>query len=110
MGFITSLKSMTNEMKTVWKYKTKNDLKRVSKSSMRRYSLFRSLFSMERSKPVILKKSSVVLKSALHLVNNCLASRLETSGESAGAVTSAVKWATLPWSVMTCLPSIRLWG
>ena len=32
VGFIISLKSMSNEMNTVWKYKPKDDLNSVSKS------------------------------------------------------------------------------
>ena len=35
VGFIASLKSMTNEINTAWKYTTKDDLKRVNKSSMK---------------------------------------------------------------------------
>ena len=34
-GFIVSLKYIPNEMNTVWKHKTKDDLKRVSKLLMR---------------------------------------------------------------------------
>ena len=35
VGFIALLKSMTNEMNTTRKYKTKDDLKRKSKLSMK---------------------------------------------------------------------------
>ena len=35
VGFITLLKYMLNEINTFWKYKTKDDLKRKSRSSVR---------------------------------------------------------------------------
>ena len=47
VGFIALLKSMTNEMNTTWKDKTKDDLKRVSKSSMRMKIKLSDLFILK---------------------------------------------------------------